>query len=129
MGTPIVKNAQNHTTIEDADASAIPISSVLSVADLTDLWAQKLQLYPAELPGGSPAALAVEHLCRELAGRGPLDAPNDGRNRNSVVLESSASCDAPDPAYCRRSTSVEPFPIKETPRMEFLRPTGSAADR
>ena len=69
MGTPIVKDAQHHTT-EDADASAIPISSVLSVADLTDLWAQKLQLYPVELPGGSPAALAVEHLCRD-----PRDAP------------------------------------------------------
>jgi hypothetical protein len=26
MGTPIVKNAQDHTPIEDADASAIPIS-------------------------------------------------------------------------------------------------------
>jgi hypothetical protein len=45
----------------------------LSVADLTDLWARKLHLYPAELPGGSPAALAVEHLRRELAGR---DAPS-----------------------------------------------------
>jgi hypothetical protein len=52
-----------------------------------------------------------------------LTPPNDGRNRTSVVLESSASCDAPHPAYCRCSTSVQSYPIKETPRMEFLRPT------
>ncbi len=38
--------------------------------------------------------------------------PDDGRNRASVVLESSASCDAPDPASCRCSTSVQFIRLK-----------------
>ena len=48
------------------------------------------------------AARAVEHLRRELvavlAGHGPLDALADGRDRTSIVLELSFSCDSPAPS-------------------------------
>jgi hypothetical protein len=39
----------------------------------------------------------AEKLAAVLAGRGPLDALDDGRDRTSIVLEFSASWDAPDP--------------------------------
>jgi hypothetical protein len=37
-----------------------------------------------------------------------------GRDRTSIVLELSVSCDSPDPSrYCRRSASFPSHPIKE----------------
>jgi hypothetical protein len=90
-----------------ADRSRTRSASLASfarrVSVCTCCRAQKLHLHPAGPPWRKPSSmgrpLAVEHLRREsaavLAGHGPLDA---GRDRTSIVLELSVSCDSSDPS-------------------------------
>ena len=56
---------------------------------------RKRPLGPVELK--SPACEGRE-LAAVLAGHSPLDALDDGRDRTSIVLELSVSCDSPDPS-------------------------------
>jgi hypothetical protein len=78
----------------------------LSVAALTDLWAQNSSSIPPNGPAEAQRLWPLNTFAEYSRAVARLTPPNDGRNRTSVVLESSASCDALDPAYCRYECSI-----------------------